>query len=77
MTSTTVNFPELRDRYVTMQLTGDRRAALQFVDDALTAGISAAQVSSHIVAAAQREIGRPNDWDGGTPSARFIGDHVV
>lgn len=58
MPATTVNLPELRDRYVTMQLAGDRRAALRFIDESLSAGISAAEVSSHIVAAAQREIGR-------------------
>jgi MerR family transcriptional regulator, light-induced transcriptional regulator len=58
MASSTVNLQELRDRYVRMQLAGDRRAALQFVEEALSAGIPAAVISTRIVAAAQREIGR-------------------
>ena len=58
MASSTVNLTELRNRYVGMQLTGDRRAALQFIEETLTAGVSVAELSTHVVAAAQREIGR-------------------
>jgi MerR family transcriptional regulator, light-induced transcriptional regulator len=58
MAASTVNLTELRERYVRMQLAGDRRAALKFVDDTLGAGVSAAHLTTHVVAAAQREIGR-------------------
>src|SRR3569833_278933 len=57
MAPSTVNLTELCSRYVGMQLAGDRRAALRFIDEALVAGVSVADLSTHVVAAAQREIG--------------------
>lgn len=58
MAPSTVNLTELCSRYVGMQLAGDRRAALKLIDEALVAGVSVADLSTHVVAAAQREIGR-------------------
>jgi methanogenic corrinoid protein MtbC1 len=45
-------------RYLRTQLGGDRRAALQFIEDALRHGASPEDVRCHVVQAAQREIGR-------------------
>lgn len=58
MAPSTVNLTELCNHYVSMQLAGDRRAALRFVDETLAAGVSVADLSTQVVAAAQREIGR-------------------
>jgi MerR family transcriptional regulator, light-induced transcriptional regulator len=51
-------FQELRDGYVNLQLRGDRRQALAFVDGLVSQGHSIADVQQHVIAAAQREIGR-------------------
>ncbi|MBS2020479.1 MAG: cobalamin-dependent protein [Deltaproteobacteria bacterium] len=49
----------LRDRYLEAQLRGDRRAARAIVfDEALAGGVSVLDVYEHVLAAAQREIGR-------------------
>lgn len=48
----------LRDQYLNTQLAGDRRAALQFIDDALRTGVSVSDMQQHVVRAAQLEIGR-------------------
>lgn len=52
------NLDDLRDEYLQNQLAGDRRAALSFIDATLRSGVTVADVRSHIVQAAQREIGR-------------------
>ena len=53
-----INFADLRDRYLQQQLRGDRRAAVQFIETALSEGASVGEVRCRIVQAAQREIGR-------------------
>lgn len=53
-----LNLSDLRDRYLQQQLRGDRRAALQFIETALSEGASVNDVRCRIVQAAQREIGR-------------------
>ena len=52
-----INFADLRDRYLQQQLRGDRRAAVQFIETALSEGASVDEVRRRIVQAAQREIG--------------------
>ena len=47
-----------RDGYVNLQLRGDRREALHFVDSLVQRGHSVADIQQHVIAAAQREIGR-------------------
>jgi methanogenic corrinoid protein MtbC1 len=54
----TAEFAELRDLYVSVQLQGDRRAALHFVDRLVHEGHSIPDIQQHVIAAAQREIGR-------------------
>jgi MerR family transcriptional regulator, light-induced transcriptional regulator len=49
---------EARDGYVTLQLRGDRREALTFVDALVSRGYSIADIQKHVIAAGQREIGR-------------------
>jgi methanogenic corrinoid protein MtbC1 len=51
-------FQELRDGYVNLQLRGDRREALRFVDGLVSQGHSVAEIQKHVIAAGQREIGR-------------------
>lgn len=48
----------LCERYLQKQLGGDRRAALDFIDEALRQGLAPDDVRRHVVQAAQREIGR-------------------
>jgi methanogenic corrinoid protein MtbC1 len=48
----------LRDRYVELQLQGDRRVALRFIDALLRQGFSVPDVQEHVIADAQRQIGR-------------------
>jgi MerR family transcriptional regulator, light-induced transcriptional regulator len=57
-TASNIDFAAMCDRYVETQLGGDRRAALQFIDEALREGVPADDVRHHVVQAAQREIGR-------------------
>jgi methanogenic corrinoid protein MtbC1 len=47
-----------RDGYVNLQLRGDRREALNFVDALIRQGHSVSDIQQHVIAAAQREIGR-------------------
>lgn len=47
-----------RKEYLQAQVTGDRRAALRVVDDALAMGHSARAVRQRVVQAAQQEIGK-------------------
>lgn len=54
----TINFSAMCQRYLQTQLGGDRRAALQFIEEALREGLTADDVRYHVVQAAQREIGR-------------------
>jgi MerR family transcriptional regulator, light-induced transcriptional regulator len=58
MMAEVTDFAAMRDQYLQRQLLGDRRAALQFVDEALSSGASVDQVRYQIVQGAQREIGR-------------------
>lgn len=58
MIPTTAELQELRDGYVSLQLRGDRREALRFVDALLQQGHSVPDIRHHVIAAAQREIGR-------------------
>jgi MerR family transcriptional regulator, light-induced transcriptional regulator len=58
LSPTTAGFEELASSYVNLQLRGDRREALHFVDRLVTEGHSVADIQQHVVAAAQREIGR-------------------
>ena len=51
-------FQELRDGYVNLQLQGDRRQALLFVDELVSRGHSVLDIQKHVIAAGQREIGR-------------------
>lgn len=53
-----VNLTAMRDQYLQQQLRGDRRAALDFIEATLRAGISPGEVRCRIVQDAQREIGR-------------------
>jgi MerR family transcriptional regulator, light-induced transcriptional regulator len=53
-----LNLADMRDQYLQQQLRGDRRAALQFIEDALSGGASVDDVRCRIVQDAQREIGR-------------------
>jgi len=46
-----------KEQYLAVQLAGNRRAALEFVDSALRAGLSVDDVRVHVVQQAQREIG--------------------
>lgn len=48
----------VREHYLQAQVTGDRRAALQVVRDALAMGHSVRAVRQQVVQAAQQEIGR-------------------
>jgi methanogenic corrinoid protein MtbC1 len=54
----TAGFAELAKEYVDVQLVGDRRRALAFVDRLVSQGHSVAAIQEHVIAAAQREIGR-------------------
>jgi methanogenic corrinoid protein MtbC1 len=54
----TAGFAELAKVYVNVQLRGDRREALHFVDRLVQEGHSIADIQQHVIAAAQREIGR-------------------
>lgn len=58
MSPTTAGFAELAKTYVNVQLRGDRREALHFVDRLIHEGHSIADIQQHVIAAAQREIGR-------------------
>jgi methanogenic corrinoid protein MtbC1 len=58
LSPTTAGFQELADFYVNVQLRGDRREALQFVDRLVHQGHSVGDIQQHVIAAAQREIGR-------------------
>jgi methanogenic corrinoid protein MtbC1 len=58
LSPTTAGFPELASNYVNLQLRGDRRQALQFVDRLVQQGHSIPDIQQHVIAAAQREIGR-------------------
>lgn len=58
MSASVATFDKLRDDYVGLQLRGDRREALRFVDGLVTAGHTIGDIRHHVVAAAQREIGR-------------------
>lgn len=50
---------ELRDRYLTAQLAGDRREALRLlVEDGLGNGASVVELQARVIQAAQDEIGR-------------------
>lgn len=52
------NIAELRRRYLRIQLTGDRRAALALVNAAIADGVSVGDLQSQVVREAQREIGK-------------------
>jgi methanogenic corrinoid protein MtbC1 len=56
--SESATFQSQRDGYVNLQLRGDRREALHFVDSLVQQGHSVADIQQHVIAAAQREIGR-------------------
>ena len=58
MSPITAGFAQLASSYVNLQLRGDRREALQFVDRLVLEGHSIADIQQHVIAAAQREIGR-------------------
>ena len=58
LSPTTTGFQELADIYLNVQLRGDRREALHFVDRLVGHGHSVADIQQHVIAAAQREIGR-------------------
>jgi methanogenic corrinoid protein MtbC1 len=58
LSPTTAGFQELAETYVNVQLRGDRRAALHFVDRLVHEGHSVADIQQHVIAAAQRQIGR-------------------
>lgn len=58
MSPNTAGFAELRQTYVSVQLRGDRREALHFVDRLIHEGHSIADIQQHVIAGAQREIGR-------------------
>ena len=58
MSPTTAGFEKLAETYVNVQLRGDRREALHFVDRLVHEGHSVADIQQHVIAAAQREIGR-------------------
>jgi len=58
LSSTTAGFEELAETYVNVQLRGDRREVLHFVDRLVHEGHSVADIQQHVIAAAQREIGR-------------------
>ena len=53
-----LNLADMRDQYLQQQLRGDRRAALQFIETALSGGASVNEVRCLVIQAAQREIGR-------------------
>jgi methanogenic corrinoid protein MtbC1 len=56
---TTALDDDLRDRYLTAQLAGDRREALRLlVEDGLGGGASTIDLQARVIQAAQREIGR-------------------
>jgi len=55
---TAVDLTYLCEQYLERQLRGDRRAALQFIEEALQAGVAPAQIRSAVVQAAQRQIGQ-------------------
>jgi methanogenic corrinoid protein MtbC1 len=48
----------LRDGYLRLQLQGDRREALRYLDQLVQDGLSISQIRRDVIAAAQREIGR-------------------
>lgn len=55
----TISIEDLRGRYLTAQLRGDRREALRIVlEDGLQQGFEASELSDGVVREAQREIGR-------------------
>lgn len=58
MNSESATFRSHRDGYVNLQLRGDRREALHFVDSLVQQGHSVSDIQQHVIAAAQREIGR-------------------
>ena len=58
MIPSATDFQELRDSYVQLQLRGDRREALRFLDGLVTEGHTISDIRSHVIAAGQREIGR-------------------
>ena len=58
MSPTTAGFAELTETYLNVQLRGDRREALHFVDRLVQEGHSVADIQQHVIAAAQRDIGR-------------------
>lgn len=58
ITTSTIDFAGMCASYLRTQLGGDRRAALQFIEEALRDGASPDDVRCHVVQAAQREIGR-------------------
>lgn len=55
----TISLEDLRGRYLTAQLRGDRREALRIViDEGLEAGLSPLEITESVIREAQREIGR-------------------
>lgn len=54
----TEDLDDLRDRYLRLQLAGDRRAALELVEVALRQGKTVEHLRGRVVQEAQREIGR-------------------
>jgi methanogenic corrinoid protein MtbC1 len=58
LTSTLTGFQDHRDDYVRLQLRGDRREALRFLDDLVTRGHTICDIRCNVIAAAQAEIGR-------------------
>ena len=58
MSARETGFHELRDGYVNLQLRGDRREALNFVDGLVSQGHSVSDIQKYVIAAGQREIGR-------------------
>jgi hypothetical protein len=56
LSPTTAGFAELTETCVNVQLRGDRRGALHFVDERVHAGHSVADIRQRVIAAAQREI---------------------
>jgi MerR family transcriptional regulator, light-induced transcriptional regulator len=58
LSPTTAGFAELAEVYVNVQLRGDRREALRFVDRLVEQGHSIAEIQQHVIGAAQCRIGR-------------------
>jgi hypothetical protein len=49
LTPTLTGFQELRDEYLRLQLRGDRREALRFLDGLVTGGHTISDLRSHVI----------------------------